>query len=114
MSIATDEAARRWPDSQALQQPSMDDMYGAWSREAFVLGAAWQRWREPTEAEIDAALKALRSSLVERNAACRITLTGIAEISVGPTIAKLSDGTRLHLDRIVSIVLEAARKAVTK
>lgn len=59
MSIATDEAARRWPDSQALQQPSMDDMYGAWSREAFVLGAAWQRGREPTEAEIKAAVRAM-------------------------------------------------------
>jgi hypothetical protein len=55
MSEARNKAERIWPDFQSLQQPSLDDMYGAWSRDAFVRGAEWQARREPTEAEIEAA-----------------------------------------------------------
>lgn len=115
MSITTDEAEKKYPAPTDADDPMYKYVeaiagYPSAKRQGYIAG----RTAEPTEAEIEAALKALRSSLVERNAACRITLTGISEISVGPTIAKLSDGTRLHLDRIVSIVLEAARKAVTE
>jgi hypothetical protein len=53
MSEARNKAERIWPDSQSLQQPSLDDMYGAWSRDAFVRGAEWQARRETAEARRD-------------------------------------------------------------
>lgn len=112
MSIATDEAERIWPDSQALQQPSLDDMYGAWSREAFVLGAAWQsdhtskddpipgRMAEPTEAEIEAAARVFFGNLHYPS----------ASLDWDKAADSVKDNWRIK----TRLALTAARKAVTE
>ena len=62
MSIATDEAFRRWPEIDAsaggVILQSYAERYAA-RRSGFVEGAEWQSQREPTYAEINAAAKAL-------------------------------------------------------
>ena len=59
MSIATDEALRRWPEIDTSTGGPISQSYAEryeMRREGFVAGAEWQASREPTEAEIKAAI----------------------------------------------------------
>jgi hypothetical protein len=98
MSEARNEAERIWPDSQALQQPSLDDMYGAWSRDAFVRGAEWQSQREPAEAEIEAA--------------ARVFFGNLHYPSASLDWDKASDQVKDNWRRKTRLALTATRKAV--
>ncbi len=62
MSIATDEAFRRWPEIDTSAGGVISQSYAeryAMRRSGFVEGAAWQSQRDLTYAEINAAAKAL-------------------------------------------------------
>lgn len=57
MSIATDEAERRYPIEYSNFDCDVSKLSAC--RTAFSLGAEWQSQREPTYAEINASAKAL-------------------------------------------------------
>lgn len=106
MSEARNEAERIWPDSQALQQPSLDDMYRAWSRDAFVSGAAWQSEHTSkddtihTDAEIEAAARVFFGNLNYPS----------ASLDWDKAADHVKDNWRLK----TRLALDAARKVVTE
>lgn len=85
------------------------------AREAFVLGAAWQRGREPTDAEVRAAKIAVCAALCEKYNPARMVIKDgahLRSIDADNRIAELSDGTRIQVERLARIVLDAVREAV--
>ena len=99
MSIATDEAERRYPIEYSNFDCDVSKLSAC--RTAFSLGAEWQSQREPTEAEIEAAAKAMYENCAAR---------WHASSSSGKWA-----NAQVHKEYLVKarFALEAARKAVT-
>lgn len=108
MSIATDEAERRYPhlknEYMYCVGYSKPDLRAA-ERTTFVKGAEWQASREPTEAEIEAAAKILYWSVHSR---LRIRMVTPDEEWVDA-----SDDSRIGTRNLARLVFQEARKAVT-
>lgn len=99
MSIATDEAERRYPIEYSNFDCDVSKLSAC--RRAFALGAEWQSQREPTEAEIEAAAKEI----------AEINLEGTLEFGgTSSTGAHMYDW-HFYINNAKSVLM-AARKAV--
>lgn len=115
MSIATDEAENKYPaptdaDDSMYKYVEATAGYPSVKRQGYVAG----RTAEPTEAEIAAARNSVCAALLEAYQPTRMIVNGLTVKSIDPDpcIVTLSDGTRLHVDRLVRLVLDAAHRAV--
>ncbi|MDN5971841.1 hypothetical protein [Bifidobacterium crudilactis] len=109
MSIAKDEAERRYPIEYSNFDCDVSKLSAC--RRAFALGAEWQSQREPTEAEIEAAAKRIFIFLNGPWEGKHCELSQADGLAIAEAARETAD--KQKYEACAEFALQSARKAVT-